>query len=774
VNFKEVAVLKMLNKKQIEKLWETKELKLDYKVPWRNCWYLTFKKGREFYLGRINYLKVEIKKREDDKFPYLEAAWILKINEPVKLEISKFSKFFEELSDIEYLSFEEMLKKEKEKERKMSDEEKKMLISRYMERITIASAKGNLNEAFWSADRLMDFTSSSALASFYYGMVLEAMGRLEEAICHFLRVIEEDKRALLAYVHLGFCLERREMVDVATKFYKEALKLAPDSELVKFHLGKALLELKRYEEAAKYLEEIVSSGAKNVEILNLLAVAYAFSRQVEKAYKIWKDIVDSGKATPAVIFNYAKACLNIGKIAEGLRYLESLREEVEDPNFRAMVEAVIKEISESEGMKNAKGLADYFEGKFGVRVEGLTEEVRKHVDIAELEKFLEKYDWDDYDLKVIRFEPEESDKDYEVENKVLSIYKQVWVRSKKFGRKLSNVLKKGIEKTRVEVKDMGKDTPVVIDRRDYTQMSEEDFKQIYEELMEMISEDPENAWYYYHLSRILDMNGREKEAFEFINKAVELEPDNPMFLYYKALFLERRGELKEALELLQRALIVDVDSELERIFEEIGFKKSDIYFAMGNILVRMDRIEEAVSVLKRGLEMDPKNPIAHFQLGACLEILKRYDEAKQHLINSIAIDPQFAYSYIKLGLVYYRQKLYEEAILNFEKGLALAPYITEGLYWLGELYYELGNKELAWQLWTAILNNSTPEDQFWKLAKMRIEELEGKAGPEGEGDVGNNSGGKGKKGATKKSASKKKRDENLKDSDKESGDNEKK
>ena len=136
---------------------------------------------------------------------------------------------------------------------------------------------------------------------------------------------------------------------------------------------------------------------------------------------------------------------------------------------------------------------------------------------------------------------------------------------------------------------------------------------------------------------------------------------------------------------------------------EKGFKKAlslnpgldNSHYGYAVFLECMGRLEEALLVLKKALELDPVSIPMNADLGGCLRLARRYDEAQEQLKKTIEMDPNFGLAHFYMGVLYNNKGMYQEAIPEFHKAIAL----TGGLSWafghLGYAYAMLGQKDEA-------------------------------------------------------------------------------
>jgi tetratricopeptide (TPR) repeat protein len=90
---------------------------------------------------------------------------------------------------------------------------------------------------------------------------------------------------------------------------------------------------------------------------------------------------------------------------------------------------------------------------------------------------------------------------------------------------------------------------------------------------------------------------------------------------------ERSGDLPAALDLYEQAIKSSPESALA-------------WYNYGDILLALERFEEAVPALRKAVERSPKTNLFHYDLGLALFHLGRHDEASKEFAAIIASDPQ--------------------------------------------------------------------------------------------------------------------------------------
>ena len=130
-------------------------------------------------------------------------------------------------------------------------------------------------------------------------------------------------------------------------------------------------------------------------------------------------------------------------------------------------------------------------------------------------------------------------------------------------------------------------------------------------------------------------------------------------------YLEKE-EFVAAKPLLEKAWDICPDSEL--LVTRLGFTLSSL-----------GRYEEALSVYKRGIAINPRNDAFWSNAGALLANLERYDEALRSYKKALALCMSDARVWYQTGIVLNNLGRYAEAVKCFDRALLLNPAFPEAL-----------------------------------------------------------------------------------------------
>ena len=98
---------------------------------------------------------------------------------------------------------------------------------------------------------------------------------------------------------------------------------------------------------------------------------------------------------------------------------------------------------------------------------------------------------------------------------------------------------------------------------------------------------------------------------------------------------------------------------------------SEIYFAKGNIYLKVSQLQNAKKAYETGIKLEPKNHRAIFQLGNILLMEKNYSAAIKLFDKSVAIKPDFWQAINNKGLAYFEKNNINLSIKLFEKAISI-------------------------------------------------------------------------------------------------------
>lgn len=121
-------------------------------------------------------------------------------------------------------------------------------------------------------------------------------------------------------------------------------------------------------------------------------------------------------------------------------------------------------------------------------------------------------------------------------------------------------------------------------------------------------------------------------------------------------------------------------------------------------MLRAQRFDDAIPVIRRALELDPKNHKLYVQLGRSSAALLRFEPALEYLQKAQSLRPEDAEAYAIEGRIYTTRGEYEKAVAPLTKAVELYPQQVNTLEELAAVYLALGDTEKAISHFEAVLD----------------------------------------------------------------------
>jgi len=120
-----------------------------------------------------------------------------------------------------------------------------------------------------------------------------------------------------------------------------------------------------------------------------------------------------------------------------------------------------------------------------------------------------------------------------------------------------------------------------------------------------------------------------------------------------------------------------------------------VYGAIGYVLGKQGKFNEAITSLKKAIQIKPTSYQEHFFLGLAYQNQNKSDEATKHYLKTVQLEPIYAPAWLNIALLQYNQGKIKEAVNTCRKGLLFISDFFDLHYFLGSLLYEQGNVDEA-------------------------------------------------------------------------------
>lgn len=154
--------------------------------------------------------------------------------------------------------------------------------------------------------------------------------------------------------------------------------------------------------------------------------------------------------------------------------------------------------------------------------------------------------------------------------------------------------------------------------------------------------------------------GRLAEAEAAYLRILQARPDDPDALNFLGMLRCQRGDPARAAQVLRHSV-------------EIDPKNPHAWLNLGNVLVVLERQEEARTAFTKATELAPDLAMAWFNLGVCLGRCKQPLRAASALHRALKIEPGYLPAYESLALVLHRLGNYAEAAEVYREWLTHDP-----------------------------------------------------------------------------------------------------
>ena len=165
---------------------------------------------------------------------------------------------------------------------------------------------------------------------------------------------------------------------------------------------------------------------------------------------------------------------------------------------------------------------------------------------------------------------------------------------------------------------------------------------------------------YKNLADEVDATHQLEEAQAEINGLGDKAPVRAQFLRLRALIRMNAGDLDSALGDMKEALAMNAHD------------RDDLQLD-GDILMKLNRTEDAIAVYTQILAMDPVSRSALISIGYASRAAGRDPEAEKYFQRLAQADPSFYVPYLALGDLYAARRDFTGAEDSYSKAYALAP-----------------------------------------------------------------------------------------------------
>jgi tetratricopeptide (TPR) repeat protein len=177
--------------------------------------------------------------------------------------------------------------------------------------------------------------------------------------------------------------------------------------------------------------------------------------------------------------------------------------------------------------------------------------------------------------------------------------------------------------------------------------------------------------------------GRLDRAEGLYRKVIAIQPNEADALHLLGLIAHQRGHHELAEQRVRRAIAAR------------GQPVAEFSDTLGDVLVALGRLDEALPYYEEALALRPDLSLTHKNFGSALCALGRATEAVPHFEAALRLSPGDPTAHSNMGTVFLNRRMPAEAMKYFRKALELDAGCAEAWCNLGRAEGELGRNEEA-------------------------------------------------------------------------------
>jgi tetratricopeptide (TPR) repeat protein len=181
------------------------------------------------------------------------------------------------------------------------------------------------------------------------------------------------------------------------------------------------------------------------------------------------------------------------------------------------------------------------------------------------------------------------------------------------------------------------------------------------------------------------------------------------------------------------------DAARKFYLQALGLKSDapDVHYGLATVCFLLNDLASAAYHFKEVTRLDPLRAGAHINLGAVYNRMDLLDEAIPVLRRGIQLDHGRAEGFYNLGVVYRRKGQLDLAIQSYREAVRINPRMSDAYYNIGNIYLEKEQHGLA----LAHYKQALEVRPNWERARQGVEQCEAVLNPAPSGAVATATGG---------------------------------
>jgi tetratricopeptide (TPR) repeat protein len=206
-------------------------------------------------------------------------------------------------------------------------------------------------------------------------------------------------------------------------------------------------------------------------------------------------------------------------------------------------------------------------------------------------------------------------------------------------------------------------------------------------LDKMIKANPNNASLYFERAKTYDETGNIDTALSNVKTAIVKDSSNAAYYFYMSDLFMKKPSPKNAINVMERLAQSQPKNKMAYI------KLAELYIAIGK-KDEKGKYEESLQNIEKALKLDPNLPEAYFWLGYNYKEMNMTDKAIASFSKAVALKPDYEDAYVYLGLLS-EEKKDPKASEYFTTAIRLNPKDTAAIYARGKHYQDIDSFQKA-------------------------------------------------------------------------------
>lgn len=229
----------------------------------------------------------------------------------------------------------------------------------------------------------------------------------------------------------------------------------------------------------------------------------------------------------------------------------------------------------------------------------------------------------------------------------------------------------------------------------------EEFDKVFECLMLVLKDDPNNEEALYKICFWTDFTGRNEESIRLHKEIIDEYPYNELAWFNLAAAYQGLKLYEKAIDAYQYA--ITIDEKFDYAYRNIG----DAY-------IRLRKYKDAIEMLEKVLELSKPEDVIHEAIGHCYDRLKNFAQARLHYRKASHLNPGDSKLFYKIACTYFNEGQYENSIKQVENALRMHKLQPEYNLLMGNCKNQLGQFKEAVQYYSNVVRMRPKNVAGWE------------------------------------------------------------